>query len=58
VVDTDSYVFGRVTASAPHAIHVEYGTVGRRAQSFLRPALQQDKAAFQSDAKAAIKAPE
>jgi HK97 gp10 family phage protein len=56
VVEGDGYVFGRVTASAPHAIHVEYGTVATRAQPFLRPALQQDKASFQADAAAAIKA--
>jgi HK97 gp10 family phage protein len=55
VVEGDDWIFGRVTADAPHAIHLEYGTVNNPAQPYLRPALQQQKGKFASDAKDAVK---
>ena len=36
----------RVTAHAPHALHVEFGTLRRPATPFLRPALDTVKASL------------
>jgi len=55
VAEGDDWIFGRVTAGAPHAIHLEYGTVNNPARPYLRPALQQQKGKFAADAKDAVK---
>jgi hypothetical protein len=50
------WIFGRIWSKSQQAIHVEYGTVNSGAKPYLRPAFQQEKAAFKSEATAAIKA--
>lgn len=38
-----SIIIGKVTSKAPYSIHLEFGTSGRSAHPFMRPALESNK---------------
>lgn len=55
VVTSSDGLSARVEATAPHAAHVEYGTVDQSAQPFLTPAVEENRDAIVDGVRDAVR---